>query len=214
MRGTLLITNCIFWGNRDADGMGELAQIHWSDEPPVVNNSCVQGGWSGDGGIGNIDQDPRFVRDPYDGGDGWGQGDNDDFGDLYLRCDSPCLDLGDSQALPADVSDVDGDGDTDEQIPWDLDGTDRIVNGTVDMGAYEGPHQGFVIVGDPVTVPEGGTATFGVALSCAPGEVVSVSVAWLSGDEDISIVSGSELEFDSNDFSRYLTKGATRLDKT
>ncbi len=26
-----------------------------------------------------------FVREPNDGGDGWGVGDNDDYGDLHLQ---------------------------------------------------------------------------------------------------------------------------------
>ena len=38
-------------------------------------------------------------------------------------------------------------------------GIQRIINGTVDMGAYEGPHQGFLLSPKYVTVPEGSTAT-------------------------------------------------------
>jgi hypothetical protein len=57
--------------------------------------------------------------------------------DLRLAATSPCIDVGDSNALPADTLDLDGDGDVNEQIPFDMDGNPRIVGQAVDMGAYE-----------------------------------------------------------------------------
>ena len=90
--------------------------------------------------------DPRFVRAPSDGGDGWGDDPdtedideslNDDYGDLRLRADSPAIDAGDIALLPADGSDLDADGDTDEPIPFDLGGNTRVGGTAVDMGAYE-----------------------------------------------------------------------------
>jgi len=62
------------------------------------------------GGSGNIGDNPLFVRDPDDGGDGWDddpetldidEGANDDFGDLHLACGSPCLDTGTDSVDPA-----------------------------------------------------------------------------------------------------------------
>ncbi|MFQ5807169.1 MAG: hypothetical protein ACE5I3_12040, partial [Phycisphaerae bacterium] len=113
--------------------------------------SCVQGGYDG---IGNIDADPLFV-DP-DGPD------NDpntwEDNDYRLSVGSPCIDAGDNDAVPPDIADLDGDGDVDEPIPFDLDGNPRFVddpgmpdsgNGTppiVDMGAYE--FQGETCFGD------------------------------------------------------------------
>jgi len=89
------------------------------------------------------------VRQASSGSDGqWGTAD-DDYGDLRLQHGSPCIDAGDNAAVPADISDLDGDGDVTEPIPFDLAGMARFFDdlltpdtglGTppiVDMGAYE-----------------------------------------------------------------------------
>jgi parallel beta-helix repeat protein/predicted outer membrane repeat protein len=140
------VTNCILWGNTDMGGQDESAQIYG---PVAINYSCVQGWTGGLGGTGNIGDDPNFVREPNDGGDGWGMGGNDDFGNLRLTPGSYCIDAGDNEALPADTTDLDGDGNTAEPIPCDLHGHWRCIdepntidtgNGAgpiVDMGAYE-----------------------------------------------------------------------------
>jgi hypothetical protein len=59
--------------------------------------------------------------------------------DVRLAAGSECVDQGDNAALPADSSDLDADGDLAEAIPLDLDGRSRVINDTVDMGAYEQP---------------------------------------------------------------------------
>jgi hypothetical protein len=58
--------------------------------------------------------------------------------DVRLAFDSPCVNAGDNTALPPDVLDLDGDGNTSEPIPIDLAGAARVQEGVVDMGAYEG----------------------------------------------------------------------------
>jgi CSLREA domain-containing protein len=63
----------------------------YSAEACQASYSNIAGGWPGDG---NVDADPLFVRNPDDGGDGWGTGGNDDYGDLRLRRGSPCIDRG------------------------------------------------------------------------------------------------------------------------
>jgi len=120
------LTNSILWGNTAPDG----PQIYNDDSSFAITYSDIQGGWPG---YGNIDEDPLFVRNPDDGGDGWeddpatpnvDEGANDDYGDLHLQPGSPCIDTGDSDAVPPDII-------------TDLDGNPRIVNEIVDMGAYE-----------------------------------------------------------------------------
>ncbi len=56
--------------------------------------------------------------------------------DYHVQLTSPCVDAGDDSALPADVADLDGDGDSAEVLPIDFDGQPRVL-GVLDMGAYE-----------------------------------------------------------------------------
>ncbi len=145
------ITNSIFWGNVD-DAMGlsggpfmdESAQIHVASGTPTVTYSTVQGGWTGAGGTGNSAADPLFVN--ADGPDGI-PGTADD--DLRLSSGSPAIDAGNNAAVPADAADLDGNLNTSEPTPLDLNGKPRFVDdpltpdsgsGTppiVDKGAYE-----------------------------------------------------------------------------
>ncbi len=122
------VTNCIVWGNPGQDIDGSPA--------PTVSFSNVEGGFAGSG---NIDADPLFA-------DAAG-------GDLRPSAGSPCIDSGDTTSLPSDTLDLDGDGDTTEPIPFDLDFNPRVVDDpgapdcpqsggdcippVVDMGAYE-----------------------------------------------------------------------------
>jgi hypothetical protein len=143
------LTNCIIWGNNN-NGL----QIFNGYTSAVATNSCIQDAvedgtyvhtGAGPGVITSncIDWNPQFSIYPDDGGDGWGVGDNDDFGDLHLQHTSPCIDSADNASVPADTEDLDGDGNITEPIPYDLDGHPRIVDGdcnstiVVDMGAYE-----------------------------------------------------------------------------
>jgi hypothetical protein len=124
----------------------------------VPSYSCIQD-WPG-GGVGNIAADPCFVYagywadfndpntvvEPNDPNAVWVDG-------YYrLRRGSPCIDAGDNNSVPADISDLDADGDVNEPIPFDFGGLPRFIEdlctvdsgnpGTpgppvVDMGAYE-----------------------------------------------------------------------------
>ena len=146
-----VITNCIFWGNTDGGGLDESSQIHAI--AAVINYSCIQGWTGGWGGTGNHGNDPVFVD--ADGPDDV-SGTEDD--NLRLAAGSPCVDAGDNAAVPADAFDLDGDGNTTEPTPIDLDGNPRFLddpstsnsgNGTcpiVDMGPYE-------FVGLPECIP-------------------------------------------------------------
>jgi len=126
------ITNCILWDNSPQEV--ELRQ-HAQPCKPLIIYSDIKGDWLGEG---NIDADPFFVELGFWDANGvWVEG------DYHLLPGSPCIDVGDNTAVPADTADLDGDGNTTEPIPFDLDGNPRIVDGNddgnsvVDMGAYE-----------------------------------------------------------------------------
>ncbi len=124
------LTNCVIWGNTHSEDDLEAAQIRGSGMS--VNYCCVQD-WSGKlGGVGNIGADPMFI-DPV-GPDGI-IGTEDD--NLRPGPGSLCIDRGDNMSVPADICDLDNDGDPNEPIPFDIEGKSRIINGTVDIGAYE-----------------------------------------------------------------------------
>jgi hypothetical protein len=102
------VKNCIFWGNTGGSFDGS--------SKPAVTFSNVEGGFTGQG---NINADPLFVQLGY-----WNTAGIWVEGDYHLLPDSPCVDTGD----PAYVSQPD---------ETDLDGGPRVINGIVDMGAYE-----------------------------------------------------------------------------
>ena len=131
-----VITNSILFDNHLLFGNGdsiETLQL-FKNEISIaeLTDTCLEG-WTGSlGGAGNFGDDPVFVdRAGEDGVPGT----VDD--DLHLLTGSPCIDAGDVAALPEDVADLDDDGETTEQTPFDLDSRPRVLGATVDLGAYE-----------------------------------------------------------------------------
>lgn len=111
------IKNSILWSNTPE-------QINASFFVPVVTYSNVQGNWSGEG---NIDVDPCFADVGYWEPNENPEDPNDDFwieGDYHMFPQSACIDAGDPNYIA-------------EPNETDLDGRPRIINGRVDMGAYE-----------------------------------------------------------------------------
>ncbi|UCE47483.1 MAG: hypothetical protein JSW47_18035, partial [Phycisphaerales bacterium] len=129
-----VLDNCILWGNSDSGGTDESAQFDNSrtDLRSVLNNCCIQGWADKLGGIGNFGKDPLFI-DPNGLDNKMGTEDDN----LRLKTGSACIDAGDNSALPADICDLDNDGNTTELTPFDIEGNPRIGSGSVDIGAYE-----------------------------------------------------------------------------
>ena len=113
--GSAVLNNCILWGNSATSGGNEI-HIEDASASCTLNYCCVDNTGYG-GQTGNIYDtnncifvDPQFVDAAN--------------GDYHLKNTSPCIDAGDNSYVPSGVT-------------TDLDGNPRIVNGTVDMGAYE-----------------------------------------------------------------------------
>jgi hypothetical protein len=131
---TFYATNCILWGNTHQGSPGEDAQITVQNGSAMVNYTCIEGLTGSLGGVGNIGDDPLFIIPS---------------GNLRLSPGSPCIDAGHNWGMPVDEDDYDGDGNTCELFPVDLDGLPRFrndlatpdtgcgANAVVDMGAYE-----------------------------------------------------------------------------
>ncbi|HUU84492.1 MAG TPA: right-handed parallel beta-helix repeat-containing protein [Phycisphaerae bacterium] len=109
------LTNCILWGDTPQE-------IYVESGDPELTYCDVEGGWSG---TGNIDADPLFV-DPDDE-------------DLHLQALSPCIDAGNTMALPGGLYvDLDNGGRVlDDLCTSDTGVPASLVPATVDMGAYE-----------------------------------------------------------------------------
>jgi len=127
------VTNSVIRGNTDDNGDGFDSQISGDAASLLtVAYSNVQGITTANG---NIDADPLFVELPDDGGDGWTD-DNNTMGDLHILPASPCIDAGDTGAVPVETT-VDLDGNPrfhdDPGTPDTGTGTPPIV----DMGCYE-----------------------------------------------------------------------------
>jgi hypothetical protein len=160
---TATVTNSIVWGN----GAFDDSQV---SGPATVTYSIVQGG--GFAGDGNLDLNPAFA-DPKPFIDA-----PTTAGDYRLQADSPAIDAGSNAALPADTFDLDGDGDTAESLPYDLDSNPRVINAVVDMGAYEHQVAADVIVNKTaVNVTEGGaTNSYTIHLAFPPAADVTIAV--------------------------------------
>ncbi len=140
------LANCILWGNTAPTG-DQMYNTGFGS--PSINYSIIQydSVWPG---TGNLNTDPRFL--------------NPVSGNLRLWASSPAIDAGDNSAVLSDSADLDGDGNTREPTPIDLDGNARFIDlpdtpdtgsGTppiVDMGAYEHGAQGDHVLRLPVIV--------------------------------------------------------------
>jgi predicted outer membrane repeat protein len=104
------VVNTILW----ADVGGEIGADGTSAS--LVTYSDVDGGYSG---TENINSDPLFVNPTTGGGGGGADG-------LELQAGSPCIDAGSDSAIPSGIA-------TDDA------GNQRIIDGLVDIGAFEYP---------------------------------------------------------------------------
>lgn len=143
------VANCIFWGNEGDDHASPNAAQISVAHPLVLENNTIQDFDGSLGGTGNSGDDPLLI-DPDGPDDIYGTEDDN----ARLSDNSPCRDEGNNSFLPPDQFDLDGDGNTTEPIPLDLDLLPRVVNGVVDIGAFE--HQAIACIADLEPDTEGG----------------------------------------------------------
>ncbi|MFH1417701.1 MAG: hypothetical protein ABII12_05370 [Planctomycetota bacterium] len=135
-----IIVNCILWGDSPDE-------INVNSGSPVAAHSDIEGGtgepWFGPG---CIDTAPLFT--------------NPGSGDYRLQPGSLCIDAGDNNAVPPDEADLDEDGNTAEQTPFDLDLNPRFVDdpdtATTGVGSPEHPEPEIVDMGAYEFQPQGG----------------------------------------------------------
>ncbi len=148
-QGTTSITNSIIWGNRKGDNPSEISTASSGSASANITYSNVRGGYTG---TGNIDNEPAF-HDPSNG-------------DFKVQPFIPSINAGNNAAVFADIADLDGDGNTAEQLPVDIAGSDRVVT-TVDMGAYEYKPGFYTEHALNVTIdPAHGAVASGAGFSC------------------------------------------------
>ncbi len=125
---TLIYNSASVNGGGLSDGTARNSILWFNTADGVGSNMYFSSSYNssspGVSGAGNISLFPAFV-----------DSDNDDF---RLQSSSPCIDSGDNGWVVGDV---------------DLDGEIRIVNGTVDMGAYESVTVHYVFVDGTNPVP-------------------------------------------------------------
>jgi sugar lactone lactonase YvrE len=127
----MTLTNVTMTNNQGGEMLVSPAGGHASVHNSILWGEVCSGSFSGSHNLipRDGDPDPRFVDAAN--------------GDLRLQAGSPAIDAGDSALLPADIFDLDGDDDTSEPLPVDLNGDPRVVDGNadgssvVDIGAYE-----------------------------------------------------------------------------
>jgi len=116
--------NCIYWGNvgdTASSAFDEQMYMH-SGSGYDLSHSCVQGLSTLTNG--NLSTDPLFV-DPSGG-------------NFRLQRVSPVINVGEAALLPLDYADLDGDANSTDPHPYDLDLPHaREMACELDMGAYE-----------------------------------------------------------------------------
>lgn len=155
--GQTALRNSIIWGNI-ATGTSVAVRASIYGSLPTVSHCDVagsggSGAWNSSAGSnlgGNLDANPHFlgISSP-----------SDPTLAFLPTVGSPVINAGLASNLPADSTDLDGDGDLTETIPVDLAGGPRLVGAAPDMGVFETGSGPAVIASVPVLkiLPNSGT---------------------------------------------------------
>jgi hypothetical protein len=114
------VSSSIFWNDTAVAEPADHEIAYWGGQKPALVDCIVQDGFSGSG---VFTFNPMFM--------------NEAGGDLRLQEVSQAIDRGEVSVMPADVMDLDNDGNTSEGIPLDADGAGRVTGDSIDLGAFE-----------------------------------------------------------------------------
>jgi hypothetical protein len=217
------VFNCLFTGNEATGSAGGAGMRNKDCSPNVINCTFVNNtgkaftvGWGGDPKITNcifwdntggeiIAASPASVTVNYTGVPGGHAGTgNIDLtaspltGDYKLKSDSatytnPAVNKGNGNPTGLSV---------------DLAGNDRVVNGTIDMGAYERPpDEGVTISTDTINITEGTTVTYTVVLNTLPSVDVVINLTLAGSPGQLELRDSSDNPITSLTFTS--TNGTT-----
>lgn len=174
-----IITNCTIFGNSAYISGGGIQNV---DSSPTLTNCILWENSAPEGneihnnndsspvvtfsdiqgsytGISNIAADPIFI--------------DADSNDFHLSEISPCKETGDNKAT--------------EIQPTDMDGNARIMDGIVDMGAYEVPGEILPIIDSFTASPEIGEATLDVFFTCIAHDFEGSIISYILDFDDGNI---------------------------
>ncbi len=181
------LENSVIWGN-SGSSYNDSGSSSFSTSYSTIQGGCPSGATCG---AGMIYSDPLFVS-PIDPSIA-----PTTSGNFRLNSGSTAINMGSNALLPADIADLDNDADVSETLPYDLDDNPRIVNTTVDMGAYE---WGTFVPPPPVADGKtAGTAARFVKNSTTPTQIdVTYDTVTCAGDK-AAILYGSIGDYSSYD---------------
>lgn len=176
------VSNCIIWGSSGGGSVIGNDNYGFSGTYTQVRNSLVQGGYTGSGTVNVISSDPIFINSTSPlGADGL-LGTPDD--GLRFGAGSPAINAGSNAYVPVGVT-------------GDISGGTRILEATVDMGAYEGAN---VVVGPTINAhPIAATikVTETVSFSVSAEGLGTLNYQWRKDGDDIPLANGATLNLAS-----------------
>jgi len=158
LAGQPILANSILWGNRAGKGDQIVNYLESSGYIPVVLSSDIEGGYTG---TAVLNVDPQFVQ-PISATFA-----PTTTGDYHLRRGSPLINAGNNLSVTTAT---------------DLDGRPRVIDGRVDLGAYEySPYMTVVKTGNGdgtvTSSPAGLSCGTACAYTFAPNAVVTLTAA-------------------------------------
>jgi hypothetical protein len=113
--------------------------------------------------------------------------------------------VGSNALLPADTTDLDGDGNTTEALPIDQRGSSRIVDGTVDMGSYEVDNTRPTISDITSTTTNEDTPTSAIAFTVGDAETAAANLTVSGSSSHTTIVPDTNIVFGGSGANRTVT---------